>query len=78
MFTPHGAFVVEGDSARNAINGYLRAHPGHEVLGILRSDLIVKPPTREDGRPFICTFIQGHLIPAPNPEKHLAGNGGGR
>jgi hypothetical protein len=69
VFTPHGAESSRGLTAKIALGRYLRTHPGIEVMGIFREDLILKPPRGPGSPPYICMFNQGELKPRPNPEE---------
>jgi hypothetical protein len=69
VFTPYGAFHEDGDTAKIALNRFQRVHPGWEVAGIFRDDLIIKPPKGAGSPPFLCAFIQGELQPKPQVEE---------
>ena len=65
VFTPHGAFSSEGDTAKIALNRFMRLHPAWEIAGIIRSNLVIKPPEGPGAPPFLCSFIKGRLTPMP-------------
>jgi hypothetical protein len=65
VFTAHGAFRQEGESAKIALGRFRRIAPESEVVGIIREDLVVKPPSGPGAVPFLCMFIQGELQAQP-------------
>ncbi len=76
VFCPYGAFHQEADTAKIALSRFRRVHPDWEVLGLVRGDLIVRPPTDPDGPPFLACFIQGKLKPRPDQENGALPAGG--
>lgn len=78
VFTPYGAFHQSGETARIALNRFMRIYPGWEIAGIFRDDLIIKPPSDPNGAPFLCMFTAGQLRPKPpieNPADNLTPEG---
>src|SRR6185437_15736580 len=65
VFTPYGAFAQEGDTAKIALARFRRMHQQWEVSGVVREDLVIKPPTHDGGPPFFCMFIQGKILSQP-------------
>jgi hypothetical protein len=77
IFTPHGVFPQSGESAKIALNRFMRINPVAEIIGIFREDLIVKPPRGTGAPPYLCMFNAGELRPPPNPEEGFPVDKGG-